>query len=151
MSELVFGSVCSGIEAASAVAGPRCAKCGGHRAVDKLKRDKQRKHGHADWCSKCYARHAWKIRNSRVSKERKRQWNLSARYKIRAETVEAMRIAQDGRCAICQGELREYHIDHCHATGRVRGLLCSFCNRSLRLVEQPELLAAALKYLGRSL
>lgn len=57
-----------------------------------------------------------------------------------------------GRCAICTDELRDGRggasVDHCHATGRVRGLLCGLCNTGLgRFRDSPALLDAAKAYL----
>jgi hypothetical protein len=64
--------------------------------------------------------------------------------------------AQDYKCAICgvldvvapgNGALA---VDHCHETGRVRGLLCSICNTSLGgFRDDPELLQRAVNYLNR--
>ncbi len=139
-------SVCSGIEAATVAL---CGKCGEPRIADKLKRDKLRKHGKADWCGRCYSRHAYKIRNGRVASSTKRKWNVKARYGVTPQDVEEMVAAQKGTCAICTTELGNYHIDHCHATGAVRGLLCSFCNRSLKIVEDDRLHKAAVAYLRR--
>jgi len=59
---------------------------------------------------------------------------------------------QDGRCAICnkhQSELKKLlEVDHCHKTGKVRGLLCDLHNKALGLLQdQPLLLDNAKNYL----
>jgi hypothetical protein len=56
-----------------------------------------------------------------------------ARY---AELLEA----QDGHCALCPNEpkTRRLHVDHAHATGEVRGLLCFRCNRSVAYWQTSE-------------
>lgn len=67
------------------------------------------------------------------------------------QTIESMRIAQDGLCAICKQPLtqgKHTHVDHCHQTGRVRGLLCRGCNVGLgNFQDDPALLRAAADYL----
>ena len=55
------------------------------------------------------------------------------------------------RCAICGDEIpySEAHTDHDHATGKVRGLLCSRCDLCLVLLRKDtDILQAALAYLG---
>jgi hypothetical protein len=57
---------------------------------------------------------------------------------------------QENKCKICSrppSGKRPLAIDHCHTTGRVRGLLCYRCNLGLAFVESPGLLSAALEYL----
>lgn len=58
--------------------------------------------------------------------------------------------AQGGHCAICPStpKTRRLHVDHDHATGAVRGLLCHRCNRALPTWVTPEWLVAAARYLG---
>lgn len=55
-------------------------------------------------------------------------------------------------CMICAGKARQrLAIDHCHATGRIRGLLCHRCNTAIGLLrDSPELLANAIAYLNTS-
>lgn len=62
--------------------------------------------------------------------------------------------AQNGCCAICKSHQSNYtkslHIDHCHKTGVVRGLLCAKCNSDLATVEDEGFLRLATIYLNRS-
>lgn len=59
---------------------------------------------------------------------------------------------QEGKCAICKEvptSGRGLHIDHCHTTKRVRGLLCHGCNTGIgAMKESTETLRSAIKYLG---
>lgn len=54
---------------------------------------------------------------------------------------------QSGRCAICRRE-KKLHVDHCHKSQKIRGLLCGSCNRGLGLFgDSPEILLSAERYL----
>jgi hypothetical protein len=69
------------------------------------------------------------------------------RYGITPEQFLAMEASQKGRCAICR-KAKKLHVDHCHETKQVRGLLCMACNTSLGKFENsPEMLRAAIQYL----
>lgn len=75
-------------------------------------------------------------------------------YGITQAEYDAMLEKQNGKCAICNNtdevEGRKLAIDHCHTTGRVRGLLCGKCNRGLGLFkDNPDLLLKAISYLAR--
>lgn len=68
--------------------------------------------------------------------EVQRAWNLQKNYGMRLGDFESLLLFQGGRCATCTSTVadsmtRNLHVDHDHATGRVRGLLCSHCNRAL--------------------
>jgi Recombination endonuclease VII len=56
---------------------------------------------------------------------------LQRKYGLTPEALTAMRDAQGNRCAVCGDPLLPgvgTHIDHDHATGQIRGLLCQACN-----------------------
>ena len=76
--------------------------------------------------------------------QRRRAYGLS-----NAEFNE-LRIAQEGKCGICYLDL-PLSVDHDHATGFVRGLLCSNCNIGIgNLRDDPRLLLSAVHYLDQS-
>ncbi len=61
-----------------------------------------------------------------------------------------MEFDQDRRCAICK-QSKPLEIDHCHTTGKVRGLLCSNCNKVLGMVgDKIETLKEAIRYLEKN-
>lgn len=101
-------------------------------------------------------------RNRALVKERATAWAaanprrrfavmLKRRFGIGLAEFDALLLRQVGRCGICDLELdpsshlRMPHVDHCHATGVVRGILCGACNRALGLFgdDAPRLANAA--------
>jgi hypothetical protein len=56
---------------------------------------------------------------------------------------------QNFKCVICTTEIQTtYHIDHCHSTGIVRGLLCSKCNQAIGLLQESKIFfLKALQYI----
>jgi hypothetical protein len=82
--------------------------------------------------------------------------HLLKKYGLTIEQYVAMSEAQGGLYAICGGEPKPddrggiLHVDHCHATGRVRGLLCASCNLVLGQIEDdPERARKLADYLVR--
>jgi hypothetical protein len=85
---------------------------------------------------------------------RARAWSLRTKFGIGLTDYEAMLAAQGGRCAVCRttesGDRRfsTLAVDHDHSTGKVRGLLCALCNRTLgQAKDDPERLMALVTYL----
>lgn len=85
----------------------------------------------------------------------KRASALRKSFGLTIEQYDEMLAAQGGLCAVCgqppQSKARRpLHIDHCHNTGRVRGLLCRSCNVGLgHFADSPERLRAAAAYIER--
>jgi hypothetical protein len=69
------------------------------------------------------------------SPENRRKEHLKGRYGLSLEAWETLFETQGRRCAICGSEhpnwRRAWHTDHDHATGKIRGILCHTCNRTL--------------------
>ncbi len=72
-------------------------------------------------------------------------------YGISPEDYDALFASQGERCAICGGDdhrAKGWHLDHDHATGKVRGILCGPCNLMLgNANDDPARLLAAAEYL----
>lgn len=121
--------------------------------------------------AKYYARNREKVlaRTARYNKDNHdtvypRQAALYHKIKLRKygltpEDYDRMCAAQDGACAVCKkpetvtsraGRTKKLAVDHCHITGRVRGLLCTRCNKALGCLGDGALLLAAHQYLARS-
>jgi len=77
-----------------------------------------------------------------------RDGERARRYGLSLADYRALQARQGNACAICRKVTRALCIDHCHVTGRVRGLLCRSCNSALGFyADDPRLLCAALAYL----
>jgi hypothetical protein len=101
------------------------------------------------------------VRNAQEARRRrspqaasaKRAAELLREYGVTTDQYDRLLIEQGGGCAICGVERshdgRALAVDHCHSTGRVRGLLCAHCNRAIGLLgDDPERLRRASQYLA---
>lgn len=102
-----------------------------------------------------YQARAAKVQRA-LSPERYEDYSLKHNYGMSKTELESMLDAQNNECAIChtkeilqiKGKKLRLSIDHCHKTGKIRGLLCSNCNRGLGYFkDNPELLKRAELYL----
>ena len=91
----------------------------------------------------------WRKENPEKFAEQKRR-NQIRNYGITPERYAEMVAQQGGLCAICLSKpTRGLDIDHCHATGKVRGLLCSYCNKAIGMFKDNAAnLMAAIRYLN---
>src|SRR3546814_8498245 len=74
------------------------------------------------------------------------------KYGITMSEFEAMLERQGRVCAICHGQPngpgKRFHVDHCHNSSKVRGLLCGKCNTAIGLLnDDPQLAESAAAYL----
>jgi Recombination endonuclease VII len=100
-------------------------------------------------------RRRWTENSERRTKQRSyrarnhRKDLLKYYYGMSVEDYDAFLARQRGACAICmKPSAQTLCVDHCHATGKVRGLLCRKCNLGIgHLGDDPNLLRAAIGYL----
>lgn len=151
------------------VGGPACAEnerwCGRCKTVktpaDFFKNARATKSGGLQIiCKVCSHASSTAWRKANIAKARR--YNLKTRlrddYGLTLADYDAMLERQAHRCAICHdpepvdqaGHPRRMMIDHDHATGLVRGLLCRNCNYALGcLKDDPEIWLNAIAYLAR--
>lgn len=75
---------------------------------------------------------------------------LKRNFNITTKEYDELFIQQNGVCLICfknetshhqNGKVKRLAVDHCHETGKVRGLLCNRCNTAIGLLQNNPVLA----------
>lgn len=98
------------------------------------------------WSAYCKPCHNARGKASKDKVGGSRTYHLKRRYGITAEDADAMLLMQGGLCAICDAAPAA-HVDHDHATGGVRALLCFNCNGGLgQFRDDPDVLRSAAEY-----
>lgn len=94
---------------------------------------------------------------ARQGKDYTRDLNLRNSYGISRQDYDAMAASQGNCCKVCDSEPSWKAnggwlvVDHCHSSGKVRGLLCPSCNRGIgQFFDSPTFLRAAADYLEES-
>ena len=106
---------------------------------------------------------AWKRANPKKNAENSRKWREAnpanpekvaenkrrSRYGLEPHQYDAMLVDQSGACAICfAGFDKTPYVDHCHDSGKVRGLLCQGCNTGIGMLKDSQInLHSAIRYL----
>lgn len=123
-----------------------CRKCG----VPKEPEDFYKKRGgySSNTCKICEteANKIWQKNNKEATRRKAKNWRLKHVYKITPEEIEKLREVQENKCAICNkpddetfnGNQKGLVIDHCHKTGKVRGLLCYQCNHAVGMFKDSQ-------------
>lgn len=145
----------------------RCAKCGVIKLRSQFPRTRANKDGLYSYCKACSTARTRADYQANIEKRRAASRRNSARqhrngnarrarlkylYGITPEEHDRMIAEANGRCQVCGGSNggASLDVDHCHATGKVRGLLCHNCNLALgNAGDSPERLLALAEYLRR--
>ena len=122
----------------------RCSVCHQIKPLSSFWADKILRSGYCSQCKNCKGSRHKKWRDSlrgNASREkayREQTWRNEG-FKLTVAEYDSKYIKQKGRCAICgkhQSEMKnKLSVDHNHATGRVRGLLCGGCNLYIGILE----------------
>jgi len=94
-----------------------------------------------------------KRERDRRTPEQRAEKHLQDKYGISLNDKRQMIINQNCKCKICprslsKDDLSKSHVDHCHETGYIRGILCSNCNRGIgHLQHDTKILVSAIQYL----
>lgn len=128
----------------------RCSVCKCDKKVFEFNRDCGARDGLQSYCRICTRSRSKKHSSENPDESRRRSYKRN--YGLSLEQYDQMLLEQGGVCAICnQPELkRSLSVDHDHATGEVRALLCDRCNQGLgRFLDRAYLIDKAAIYLRR--
>ena len=127
----------------------QCRTCGEHKQPAEFPPRRRR-------CKTCTAQYLaeWKVRNP----HKIREYALLKDFGLSHDDYERLWAQQNGLCAICEqpeqalmyGKEMKLAVDHCHETGKVRGLLCANCNRGIGMLkDNPAWLRKAAQYVEK--
>lgn len=148
----------------------RCSKCRQIKPTAEfyIRRDRGKRARPKECCKKCcyITTHAWAVKNREKVRSYSHKWNTGKgrdwwrnkhyqlRYGISLAAYDALLAAQGGACACCGKPIlmrRHIHVDHCHRTHVVRGILCRSCNLGMgNFRDDPAVMERAIAYLRRT-
>ena len=122
-----------------------CTRCKERKPPEDFHLQASKKDGLRSHCKACRTLNESPLR---VGAPARRQ-HLKAQYGLTPEGYMRMLANQFNQCAICGSPFEglRIEVDHCHDTGKVRGLLCSVCNRWLAALEHATFIDKARQYL----
>ncbi len=138
-----------------------CSKCTRNLNIENFSKNRNNSDGHTVWCKSCTSTYMKLYRERPGGREYmkpfeqtyNRTHRLKYKYGITADDYLAMFQSQLGKCKICKTETpgtgqQNFHIDHDHVSGKIRGLLCRACNSLLGYSKDSiEILQASIDYL----
>lgn len=131
----------------------RCSKCGAEKALSEFHRDAQKRDGLRPDCKTCFDGNVWNRADPKRRREYGAKWQRENRNKtymhrrrgawrrqgMDPDVAQATLAMHDGACDLCGTESpggTGWHVEHSHATGRIRGIVCGACNMGLGMVDR---------------
>lgn len=152
---MVYKSKNSDLDTGTLEKGSRvCDQCDTRQDITEFFWTNKRK-GRRRKCKTCVILNAKKYRENNRDKYREYsfKWHLNANYQMSIDEYRNLLSEQSNSCFIClrpfdlNDQARRPHLDHCHETGKVRGILCFRCNTALgKFQDNPDLLRKAAEY-----
>lgn len=133
-----------------------CSWCSEIKLHSEFHKDRNAPSGLTYYCISCATAktraHHQRTKNIEDYQRRKRNSYYKMTYGISLNDYEEILQAQRNQCAICGVALKSTgthtHLDHDHHTGRIRGVLCTNCNRGLgHFKDNLSILEKAIEYL----
>lgn len=131
-----------------------CSQCREELPLSSFYPRSDRSSGYTSACKSCRS-----VPQDRAKKRKQRAYRLKADYGLTVEDYGLMKEAQGGVCAICNkgetskskvGKVKNLAVDHCHSSGKIRGLLCENCNKALGLFkDDTSVMKEAIIYLEK--
>jgi hypothetical protein len=129
----------------------RCSLCKSIKNRDDFYQDRTRKDLMSAYCKKCSLNRnkKWRELNPESSKDSSLWTRRKLFYGITKEEFFNLLEEQNYLCAICKIDInKSAHVDHCHSSKKIRGLLCSNCNKGLGMFKDNiKFLESAIQYL----
>lgn len=130
-----------------------CSVCKVEKPLNDYYNFKAKKDGKSYRCKACdnIAKDKWKAENPERVRESSRNRHVKHLYGMTPEEYKELLEKQDSKCKICgttDNKGKNFSIDHCHTTNKIRGLLCNQCNRGIGMLGDTSAdLQKALDYL----
>jgi len=135
-----------------------CYGCQTKKELEEFGKHNNTKDKRQHYCKECARQYRLenKDKNKQYQKDRRKK-NISTvmQYGITLEEYDEIQSRQGHKCALCYKHKnstyrKKLYIDHCHVSGKIRGLLCQHCNTMLGFArDDKQILLNAVKYLTR--
>jgi hypothetical protein len=134
-----------------------CSTCCKSKTAESFYVRSDRPKGYTSACKGCRR----KTNREKWTPRKQTEYKLKSNYGLSLDDYQNLLDFQGGVCAICKepestlsnaGYVKNLSVDHCHITGKVRGLLCHHCNTAIgKFFDRVDLLESAIRYLEEKL